>query len=149
MSINGLAEFDATIQETNALLKDIEAELNWEGERENAYKALKAVLHTLRDRLTVEEAADFAAQLPVLVRGIYYAEWKPEKTPRKMHRSEFLEEIAKEMGVFPVGAADEMLVEDIVRGVLLSLRRYISTGELEDVADMMPEDIKPIIRDII
>jgi uncharacterized protein (DUF2267 family) len=30
------------------------------------------VLHALRDRLTVEEASDLAAQLPMLIRGLYY-----------------------------------------------------------------------------
>jgi len=37
-----------------------------------AYNALRAVLHALRDRLTTEEIAQFGAQLPTFVRGVYY-----------------------------------------------------------------------------
>ena len=32
----------------------------------------RAVLHQLRDRLTPQEAVDLAAQLPLIVRGVYY-----------------------------------------------------------------------------
>jgi uncharacterized protein (DUF2267 family) len=52
----------------------------WPKERRNqSYAALGAVLHALRDRLTVEETAQLGAQLPMLVRGIFYAEWDPVK----------------------------------------------------------------------
>ena len=40
-----------------------------------AYSVLRAVLHQLRDRLTPEEAVDLAAQLPLIVRGIYFEGW--------------------------------------------------------------------------
>jgi uncharacterized protein (DUF2267 family) len=46
-------------------------------DRGDAYRVLRAVLHTLRDRLTVDEAAQFAAQLPELVRGVFYDSAKP------------------------------------------------------------------------
>jgi len=41
-------------------------------DRHHADVALSAVLHALRDRLTVSEAAQLGAQLPMLVRGFYY-----------------------------------------------------------------------------
>jgi uncharacterized protein (DUF2267 family) len=51
------------------------------------------VLHALRDRLTVNEAAQFGAQLPMLVRGIYYEGWDPTRLPVKMNREEFLQRV--------------------------------------------------------
>ena len=53
MSIPGLEVFDQTLQKTNIWLKDIIGKVG--PDRQRAYHALRAVLHTLRDRLTVEE----------------------------------------------------------------------------------------------
>jgi uncharacterized protein (DUF2267 family) len=50
-------------------------------DREFAYGVLRAWLHTLRDRLTVEAAAHSAAQLPDLIRGVFYAGWDPAPSP--------------------------------------------------------------------
>lgn len=45
-----------TLQKTHLWLQEVQAELGWEDEAK-AYLALKATLHTLRDRLTVDEVA--------------------------------------------------------------------------------------------
>ncbi|MDQ1568071.1 MAG: hypothetical protein QOF96_2951, partial [Actinomycetota bacterium] len=77
--------FATTIEKTNRILKEIEEAYGWPPERrQQSYHALTAVMHALRDRLTVEEASDLAAQLPALVRGLYYEGWKPAKVPVKM-----------------------------------------------------------------
>lgn len=76
MSERSLRVFDRTLQKTNLWLGDVMAELDTE-DRHQAYSALRATLHALRDRLTVDEAAQLAAQLPLLVRGIYYENWRP------------------------------------------------------------------------
>ena len=67
MSTTGLEVFDKTVQTTNAWLKEI---MEVTGpDRHRAYRVLAAVLHALRDRLTVDEAAQLGAQLPILIRG--------------------------------------------------------------------------------
>src|SRR5690606_28951800 len=73
MGATGHSTFDKTVDKTNHVLKEIEQAYGWPKERRNhSYDALRAVLHALRDRLTVDECADLAAQLPLLVRGVYY-----------------------------------------------------------------------------
>src|SRR6266851_4782007 len=71
MSTTGLEVFDTTVQKTNIWLKDIMQALGWE-DRHKAYVALRITLHALRDRLTPEEASQLGAQLPMLIRGLYY-----------------------------------------------------------------------------
>lgn len=47
--------------------------------RQQGFTIVRSVLQALRDRLTVEEAAEFASQLPQLIRGIYYEESDPAR----------------------------------------------------------------------
>ena len=72
---SGYDVFDGTLQKTNVWLNDIMNELDWQEHPYKAYLALRTVLHTLRDRLTIEEAVQLGAQLPMLVRGFYYEGW--------------------------------------------------------------------------
>ena len=44
---------------------------------------LHETLHAVRDFLTVNEAADLSAQLPLLIRGMFFDGWIPAKTPAK------------------------------------------------------------------
>ena len=75
MADTQVAALDHTIQQTNIWLKTLAEELHIE-DRHDAYRALRSVLHVLRDRLTPEQAVHLGAQLPVLVRGIYYDGWR-------------------------------------------------------------------------
>src|SRR5258708_3302805 len=94
MSQTSLSAFSSTLQITNVWLNEIMDRLSWE-DRHRAYQALRAVLHALRGRLSVDHAAALAAQLPLLVRGIYYEGWHPHGKPLKeRHKQEFLIHIA-------------------------------------------------------
>jgi uncharacterized protein (DUF2267 family) len=90
----------------------------------------------MRDRLTVEETAQLGAQLPTLVRGIFYAEWDPSKVPMKLNREEFMQRIRER---FPYQV--EGGVEQLEYTVLQAVRRYISDGEWDDVKSAMPKDL--------
>jgi len=69
MSATGLEVFDTTLHKTNSWLKELMQELHWQ-DRRKAYLALKATLHALRDRLTLDEAAQLGAQLPSFCRWL-------------------------------------------------------------------------------
>src|SRR5439155_19096467 len=112
MSSSGLEVFDRTIQETNIWLGEIADDLG--PDRQVAYRVLRAVLHALRDRLTVEQAAHLSAQLPMLIRGIYYESYQPAKTPNTARsRIEFRDAVRGELNNIPPGRSGGLLPLDI------------------------------------
>ena len=76
MSLTAIAPIERTVHATNNWLEELKEELRLQ-DRQQAYHLLRVVLHTLRDRLTVAEAVDLGAQLPMLIRGLYYEGWTP------------------------------------------------------------------------
>src|SRR5215213_1307582 len=93
---NHVDGIETTVHETNAWLNEIAQELHTD-DRQCAYLVLRAFLHATRNQLPVDEAAGFAAQLPLLVKGIYYDGWNPSKTPKKLRsRADYLDEVRKE-----------------------------------------------------
>jgi uncharacterized protein (DUF2267 family) len=138
MSATGLDVFDTTLQKTNHLLNDTMQILGWQ-DRRRAYLALRAGLHALRDRLTVEETAQLAAQLPMLVRGFYYEGWDPSRKPRKdRQREEFLERVAQPF----VGVVQDVDPERVARAVFAVLALHVTGGEIEDVKRQLPAEIR-------
>lgn len=138
MSTNGLQVFDSTVQQTNVWLKDIDERLHSE-DRHFAYIALRATLHALRDRLTPVQAVHLGAQLPMLLRGVYYEGWRMTDTPtRDRHLDAFLDRVRGELTT-QTGANDP---ERIARAVLDTLVAHIDLGEARKVVDELPVDLK-------
>jgi uncharacterized protein (DUF2267 family) len=138
MSATGLEVFDRTIHKTNIWLKDL-MEILGCTDRQEAYAALRATLHALRDRLTIEETAQLAAQLPMLIRGFYYEGWDPTGKPLKdRHRDEFLARIQRELERY------EIEPEQVARAVFQVVANRISEGEIEDVEHVLPREIRDL-----
>ncbi len=139
MSHQGFPVFEGTLQTSYVWLKDLMEELGWD-DRHRAYQALRVVLHAVRDRLTVDEAAALGAQLPMLLRGMYYEGWVPADTPvRGRAREEFLEPIAESLRKHP-----EVMPEEVVWAVFKVLEQHVSWGEIEDVKSMLPAKIRAL-----
>jgi uncharacterized protein (DUF2267 family) len=138
MSATGLEVFDRTLQATHIWLDDIMAELG--PDRQRAYHVLRAVLHALRDRLPVVEAAHLGAQLPMLVRGIYYEGWRPQVGPTApRHLEGFLERVGSELqGIRPISP------EQATRTVSGTIVRHVNNGEARQVAHLLPEEIRSL-----
>lgn len=131
--------FESTLQTTHNWLRELELLASLRNESE-AYSVLRAVLHALRDRLTPDEAVNLAAELPMLVRGFYYDDWKPSTTPKKLRT---LRDFLKEMPLLP--SPDETFdAEKAVRSVFLLLDHRISEGEIDDIRYMLPEEIRSL-----
>ena len=110
-------------------------------DRDQAYRVLRAYLHALRDRLPVNEAAQLAAQLPELIRGIYYEGWKPSVTPVHYRSlAGFLDRVAEEALL-----GGETSASYAVGAAAAVLQRHVTAGEIEDVRAILPQELRPIL----
>jgi nucleotide-binding universal stress UspA family protein len=130
---------ERSVQQTREWLDELAAELGSE-DRARAHRVLRAHLHAIRDRITVEEVAQLGAQLPQLIRGIYYDGWAPAQTPASYRTvDELLARIEKEAGL---GGETEASVACLAASRVL--RRHVSAGELEDVIAVLPVALRPM-----
>jgi uncharacterized protein (DUF2267 family) len=142
MSTNGLDTFDRTVHETNQWLRIVMAELNT-GSRHQAYMALRASLHVLRDRIGPEHAIHFAAQLPVLLRGIFYEGWRPSETPTRERRlDDFLAYVESILG--SKSGLDPL---DAVRAGFAAIAWSVSSAEVQKLINVLPRDLKGLWPD--
>jgi uncharacterized protein (DUF2267 family) len=103
--------------------------------------ALRAGLQALRDRLTVEEAAQLSAQLPVVVRGLFFDGWHPAGKPLRIrHRAEFLALVREKYA-----PRSDLAAEDIVKATFRVLRGHVSEGELTDIMMTLPGEIVDVV----
>ena len=136
MSANGLEVFDKTLQTTHIWLDEIMASIG--PDRQVAWKVLSVVLHKLRDRLPVETAAHLSAELPLLIRGVYYDQYQPAKQPTRCRDiEEFVAEVAE--WLTDTRPVDPRLA---VSTVFQVLSRHIPEGQIENVRDSLPKDIR-------
>jgi uncharacterized protein (DUF2267 family) len=131
--------FDTTVHKTNEWLAEIMRRMGWD-DRHRAWATLRAVLHVLRDRLSVAEAAALGAQLPLLVRGAYYEGWHPADKPLRIRkRDEFIDRVANELRRY-----GDINVEETTAAVLDVIAERISPGEAGHVARILPREISQL-----
>jgi uncharacterized protein (DUF2267 family) len=131
--------FSNTLQKTHLWLKELMEELWWE-DQHRAYLALRATLHALRDRLTVDEATHLGAQLPMLIRGFYYEGWSPAGKPvKERHKEEFFTHVKEYFT-----REEDVDAEKIVRAVFKVLSKRITEGEIEDIKHILPPELREL-----
>jgi uncharacterized protein (DUF2267 family) len=140
-SRSGLPVFDKTLQTTHVWLNELCDELG--PDKHHAWKVLSVVLHTLRDRLPIGVAAHLGAQLPLLIRGVYYDQFVPGRMPTRCDREDFIAEV------------DEWLADarptdpvEAVQTVFRVLSRHVPTGEIAKVQDTLPKDLRAFWYDV-
>jgi uncharacterized protein (DUF2267 family) len=137
MTTTGVRTFDQSLETTKEWLQEVQEQMGLDDEQ-RAFRVMRAVLQTLRDRLTVEEAAQFAAQLPMLLQGVYFHGWTPTGKPLKIRsRQEFLDRVAE-------GLLREHDPEEACRTVFRVLEEKMPGGEIEDVKRILPEPIRDL-----
>ena len=137
MSAFGLEALDHTVQLTHIWINDLDERLGWNN-KPRSYRLMKSVFHALRDWLPVNESADFAAQLPGLLRGAYYEQWRPAMTPvKKRGKAEFLARVEQAFKADPLEHPSQVVI-----AVFELLSEKITTGEIEDERHALPEELR-------
>ena len=136
MSACGLDVFDRTLETTHIWLNEICNDLG--PDKQVAWKVLSTVLHKLRDRLSINLAAHLGAQLPLLIRGVYYDQFEPSKMPSECRsRDEFVQEVTEWLS-----DARPVDPEDAIRSVFRVMSRHISEGQIDHVKQALSRHVR-------
>jgi len=142
MSPTGVRTLDRSVHKTSEWLNLLDDKCGWD-DKLKTYRAARAVLHVLRDRLPLEETVQLGAQLPMVLRGMYYEGWRPHQTPTDIrNEQEFLEAVGAE---YP--GRETVEPSTITNQVLSMLDEKVSAGEIEDVKTSFPKNLRRVWPD--
>jgi uncharacterized protein (DUF2267 family) len=138
MSPTSVDAFDRAQQTARMWLADV-AHAFGTDDRRFAYRTLRAWLHALRDRLTVEGAVAFGAQLPELLRGVYYDGWQPQRAPIKYGPDQYIQRFATEARIPPSE------VRFAAATVASALAGRFSPGQLAETLAQLPAPLRLLV----
>lgn len=141
MADTNVQTLDEAVHTANTWLRDVQEAAGLK-DRESAYRALRGVLLAIRERLPVEASAQLGAQLPTVIRGVYYEQFSPAQQPRAVRsKTEFLTLIAESFD--PV---DELLDDPdrATQAVLKVVNAHIDAGEAQKARHMLNDDLKEL-----
>lgn len=136
--------FEKFAAKGNEFLNKLASRLGDEENRDRAGRVLRCVLRALRNRLTVEESLQLVSQLPMAIKAVYVDGWKiHHEFIRIKTIDDFSQEVMKEDGLSvwrDFSSIEE--AKEAIEAVMKTMADYVSAGELHDVIDLMPKEIK-------
>lgn len=139
-------DFQQYVQKAEAIQNEVARELGFPADKKLAGRILRAVLHTLRQRLTIQESFQMMSQFPMLLKAIYVDGWKYTEKPSKIRNvGEFVKEVIRQdtpAGHYDISTAKDG--ENVIRAVLKVIRKHVSEGEIRDILDTMPKELRPL-----
>ncbi|MGZ3504617.1 MAG: DUF2267 domain-containing protein [Vulcanimicrobiaceae bacterium] len=130
--------FDKTVQESHGWLQDVMQETGLD--RYYSLQALRGVLHALRDEITADQSGHLAAQMPTLIRGLYFEGWDPSRAPAVDHdREHFIDRVR----VYFLGYDAELDYPRLIRSVLRVLERRMP-AVMSKVKRTLPREIRSL-----
>jgi len=130
-----LEDLDIAVSVARDWIEDLAHQLAWH-DRNLVYLAFITVLHSLRDQLPRTEVIALGAQLPPLVRGLYYEGWHASARLRARTRAAFLERVHE--GLHRDPGID---VEEVARAVLATLSARLPSAEVEEIRAAVPKHL--------
>lgn len=140
--------FDKFVQQAYEYINQLAADLGHPDEKERALIIWRAVMHTIRDRVHISESFHLMSQLPTILKGIYAEGWKYHEKPPKRFKGvdEMKDEVKALQDQYGETIFDwEKSTEEIISITVNSLKRFVTEGQLEHIADQMPKDVKELV----
>lgn len=131
---NHIDSFERSFEQANHWLNDLADRLGL-ANKEEAYNIFRAVLHVLRDRLPPDSAVALAAQLPLLLKGVFFDGWSLAGKPVKMGEEEFLDAVQRQV-------AEPVDAPRVAVGVVRLLAEKLSPGMMEKIAFLLPKRLR-------
>ncbi len=139
MSVVGLEVLDHSVQLTHQWINELDDALGW-NDRHRSWRLLRAVLQTLRDCLPLEESAHLSAQLPLVLRGVYFEHWHPGVYPAmRLDRDVFFAKVHEFFARDPIED-----IGDAVSVVLGVIENHVSEGEIRHVVSCLPATLRSL-----
>lgn len=144
-------KYQLYIEKAQIIIKEVAEELGFPEDQQLAERLLRAVLHALRSRLTIQESFQMMAQLPMLLKALYVDGWKYQEKPTRIkHIGDFVRQVVHED--YPMAHHDITTAKDgenVIRAVLNVIRRHISEGQVQDILSIMPNDLKTLWGEMV
>ena len=141
--------FDKYAQEGNEFINKLAEKLGHPEEKSRTGIILRAVLHTLRDRITISESLNLLSQLPMFMKAIYVDNWKFSERPKTFNKLEdFKTEVKEHQARYGEHEFEwQKSTKEIVSIVLSQLGVYISEGEARDIMAQLPDEVEELFRE--
>ncbi|MBQ0732915.1 DUF2267 domain-containing protein [Aquimarina celericrescens] len=139
--------FNQYAVEANTFLEEYAEELNLKDNRDKAGRILSAILHGLRELISVEESLQLIAQLPMFLKAVYVNGWSSKSKKEKVkHMEAFIDLVRTFDGATSIyDFESNEVAEHYINTTFFVLRKYISRGEMEDIRDELPKNLKDMI----
>lgn len=140
--------FNQYAAEGNAFLKNYTKEMNLGDDTKKAGRILSAILHALRDIIPTTESLQLISQFPMFLKAVYVNGWTLKKDrPKIKQMADFIDLVRKYDGPSAINDFEynDDVAEQYIDTTFILLRKYISLGEMEDIRDGLPKDLKSMI----
>jgi uncharacterized protein (DUF2267 family) len=141
MSVARVDSVERSVHKTNEWIADLERELGVD-DSAYAWRSLRGYLQVLRERLTTSEAAHLAAELPQLLRGVFYEGFDPDREPARIREREtYLQRLMERAQL-----EDHDDAAAVAAAVTRIMRRRIAADEVDDVLAQLPSEIRDVLE---
>lgn len=143
--------FDRHASEANTFLSRLAKDIHEPENHQKAHRVTLAVLHTLRDRITIQESFQLMAQLPLFLKAMYVTEWKYGKAPSSIsHLDEFVDAVkSKYQMIGEKDFGDQQNAVFVIKMVFKALGQYVTAGEWHDIMDNLPPKLHSLLKPAI